>query len=423
MELTESQVELVSTYIRQNGVAQDGLHDDLLDHICTGIEHRIRQGDSFEDAFLHTVKLFGPGGLMQVQQDTFQILTEINETMKQVTFTFGLTSTILLLAGTIFKLFHWPGAGVMVTLGAVTLVLAYFPLLLRYKLKEAPKGEYLMHISGWVGISLTTLGVLFKVMHWPGASIQLLVGMAVLAFVYVPVYFFKQYRTSANRPITLSTSFVAITCLILVFALMKSGNSIWYDKGILSTHDQLADQLRATEQLNANLHKSQGNAMPELSARANGLVAYLDSVKWEMMAWATNTPPIEAANIPLFGLDNKHDMAIAHDMMLGADDKTAHPHFNASVLKLKLDSYRTYVQAQFPEAAQPIVNQSFGLKTEGQFADAQGNTIDWAHHQFGNTPLFTVLTNITAWQLEIRQMEQQLLLSKASQPEVSNPPS
>src|SRR5690554_2667959 len=113
-ELSELQIELISNYIRQNGVASDELHDDLLDHICTDIENRMQKGDSFEDAFQYTVRLFGPGSLIQVQQDTFELLTEINATMKNVTFGFGLTSTFLLLAGTIFKLMHWPGADIMI---------------------------------------------------------------------------------------------------------------------------------------------------------------------------------------------------------------------------------------------------------------------------------------------------------------------
>ena len=57
--------------------------------------------------------------------------------MKKLTFGFGLTSTFLLLAGTIFKLMHWPGANIMVTLGVGLLVLGYLPMILSHKLKES----------------------------------------------------------------------------------------------------------------------------------------------------------------------------------------------------------------------------------------------------------------------------------------------
>lgn len=120
-ELTEFQVDLIDAYIKENGVAQSELQEDLLDHLCTSVEGQIQQGKSFEEAFHHTLNLFGPGGLKQVQTETFELLTEMNATMKKVTFGFGLTSIFLLLAGTIFKLMHWPGANVMFILGAVIL--------------------------------------------------------------------------------------------------------------------------------------------------------------------------------------------------------------------------------------------------------------------------------------------------------------
>ena len=83
-ELSEQQVALISAYIKQHGIAQDELHDDLLDHVCTSIERLMDDGKNFEDAFEQTIKLFGPGGLKQVQQQTFELLTEMNETMKKI---------------------------------------------------------------------------------------------------------------------------------------------------------------------------------------------------------------------------------------------------------------------------------------------------------------------------------------------------
>ena len=168
-ELNEQQIELISAYIKQRGIAQHELHEDLLDHVCTSIEERQGQGDSFEAAFQHTIALFGPGGLKQVQTQTFELLTEMNATMKKLTFGFGLTSTFLLLAGTIFKLMHWPGASVMVVLGVALLVFGYLPIILSHKLKESEKGDRLMHVLGFLGLSMTSVGVLFKIMRWSGS--------------------------------------------------------------------------------------------------------------------------------------------------------------------------------------------------------------------------------------------------------------
>jgi len=423
-ELSEIQVELISDYIKQNGVAQDELHDDLLDHVCTSIELRIQQGESFDEAFQYTIKLFGPGGLKQVQLETFELLTEMNETMKKLTFGFGLTSTILLLAGTIFKLMHWPLASILITLGTGLLVLGYLPMILAHKLKESPRDEALLHISGFVGLTLTSIGVLFKVMHWPGAAVTLLGGMAILAFAYVPIYFYKRYKVSANKPVTLSSSIVATACLILIFALMKTGNSIWYEHGVMLTDETLTEELERVTDLNNELYsESTSSEVSKLRTEADQLVTHIDALKLELLAWAANVDPKEAAHINLEDLEKKHDLAVGHDLLLGADETLREGAFSAVELKGMLDHYRNSVLSQYPASVQPKLDRSLGLRTDGTYTNAHGEEQDWMHHQFAYTPLFTLMTNLTKWQLDIRQMENQVLLSKISQPEVSNPPS
>lgn len=44
----------------------------------------------------------------------------------------------------------------------------------------------LVFISGAASISLTVLGGLFKIFHFPGGSILTIVGLALFALVFVP---------------------------------------------------------------------------------------------------------------------------------------------------------------------------------------------------------------------------------------------
>lgn len=423
-ELSEAQVDLISAYIKQNGVAQDELHDDLLDHVCTSMELRMQQGESFEEAFQYTLSLFGPGGLKQVQNETFELLTEMNATMKKVTFGFGLTSTFLLLAGTIFKLMHWPGASIMVTLGAALLVLAYLPMILTHKLKESPKGEALLHITGFVGLSMTSVGVLFKIMHWPGAGVMLLGGMAVLAFGYVPIYFFKRYKISANKPVTLSSSMVAVACLILIFALMKTGNSGWYEHGVMVTNENLTQQTDQLTALNKSLYETEVNTeLNQLRKESDILVAHLDDLKRELTAWALHTDPMQVQHSDLYETERKHNMGIPHDLLIGNSGDPKSGKFSATELTELFGNYRTTVLESYPSELQLVMENQLGLQTNGMFFNAHGEEQDWIHHQFEFVPVFTVITNITKWQLEVRQMENQVLLSTISRPEASNPPS
>jgi hypothetical protein len=420
IELTEAQVELVSAYIKQNGVAQDELHDDLLDHVCTSMEQRMQQGESFEEAFQYTLSLFGPGGLKQVQNETFELLTEMNATMKKVTFGFGLTSTFLLLAGTIFKLLHWPGANVMFMIGAVILALIYLPLILRHKLKESPNNEALLHISGFVGLAFTTVGSLFKIMHWPGASVTLMIGLGTLAFLYVPIYFYKRYQTSANKPITLSASLVAMTCLILVFALTRVNNSENYDYGLtlIDSHlrtsventsnnkllyTELADESRANEIRNAA-----SNAINQLRLTRATIIASVDNISMD-----------EAAHLKLSEVRNSSDYKTPTELLFNAAEGES---VSIESLVNELNAFKEVVVGTYSPNLQRQVETTFPFNTNTTFTE-DGEQMNWAEYSFYKVPVFGVLSNLSKLESEIRQAENQALIYLISRPEASNPPS
>jgi hypothetical protein len=419
VELTEAQVELVSAYIKQNGVAQDELHDDLLDHVCTSMEQRMQQGESFEEAFQYTLSLFGPGGLKQVQNETFELLTEMNATMKKVTFGFGLTSTFLLLAGTIFKLMHWPGANIMFIMGAVILALIYLPLILRHKLKESPSNEALLHISGFVGLAFTTVGSLFKIMHWPGASVLLMVGMGTLAFIYVPIYFYKRYQTSANKPITLSASLVAMTCLILVFALTRVNNSPNFNRGITMIDDELRQSTKASAG-NSKLYAlaSNSDSANHLKNTADETVMYLERLKTKLIAETEGISQEEAATLSLSDLSKQSNFDITTYMMFYSEMEE----FSHVTLVEQLNGFESKLLEVYPENMREAVKETYPIQMNNSY-ELKGEEKTWAAYHFEHVPIIGVVSFLSKLQSDIRQAENQALIYLISRPEASNPPS
>ena len=419
-ELTEFQVDLIDAYIKENGVAQNELQEDLLDHLCTSVETQLQQGKSFEEAFQHTITLFGPGGLKQVQTETFELLTEMNVTMKKVTFGFGLTSTFLLLAGTIFKLMHWPGANVMFMLGAVILALIYLPLILAHKLKESPNNEAILHISGFVGLAFTTVGSLFKIMHWPGASIMLLVGLGTLAFLYVPIYFYKRYQTSANKPIALSASLVAMTCLILVFALTRVNNSSQYDEGITL----IDEQLRTSTKLASNNQALYSPLVNDLQAQgiqtvANETVEYLESVKATIVSTVDQIPMEQARNKRLFSVKNATDYQTPTQILFESAESDP---TNIHEMVSRLEKFQNAVMQVYPDNIRGQVATTFPFDTKATF-DVDGEQWEWSKYSFYKIPVIGVISNLSKLQSEIRQSENQALIYLISRPEALDPPS
>jgi hypothetical protein len=84
----------------------------------------------------------------------------------------GIAGIIL---GILFKTLHWPGASIILLSGALLAVITTTLLLIQ---KPGPwniRIEYPVWIFGSVVVVMT--GMIFKTMHWPGANIQLLLGM------------------------------------------------------------------------------------------------------------------------------------------------------------------------------------------------------------------------------------------------------
>lgn len=126
----------------------------------------------------------------------------------------GIVFLIILFTGIIFKRMHFPGAGVLVTLGIFLFIVAYLPAFL-YSLFKQMKSEgspinMILHISGSAGIMVLTFGILAKIMHWPGAYLSLWGGIGVVSFVLLLYLLF--YR-KGNEKISMISVLIFIILL------------------------------------------------------------------------------------------------------------------------------------------------------------------------------------------------------------------
>lgn len=90
--------------------------------------------------------------------------------MKKTVIILGIIGAIFIAIGILFKMMHWPGAGVAVLIGATALAIYSLTYMVE-KLQTAGAGIEKPFIL-FFGISgvLLCVGFLFKMMHWPGAG-------------------------------------------------------------------------------------------------------------------------------------------------------------------------------------------------------------------------------------------------------------
>ena len=111
--------------------------------------------------------------------------------------------------GLLFKLMHWPGAGSVLIGSMILIILAlFFELVLQLKSKlEIPRAiPYLFYI-------LFVFGFIFKLMHWYGAN-----NLLIISFSGVSVMFLKNaYSTNVK----IDKIVAALFSCVLIFSLFK----------------------------------------------------------------------------------------------------------------------------------------------------------------------------------------------------------
>ena len=131
--------------------------------------------------------------------------------------------SIVFIISLIFKLMHWPGAGVLMVLSLLGLALCYF-LLGFYFLSDKNFKTQNIGISivfGWL-LSVCIIGILFKLMFWPGSGMMLLIGSLTAAILLVVSFMLFQNSTPELKNYhknlltrTLVLFVVSFVCLVL----------------------------------------------------------------------------------------------------------------------------------------------------------------------------------------------------------------
>ena len=123
--------------------------------------------------------------------------------MKKLTYTTGLLASVSLATGILFKLMMWPGATMLLLIGVVLLFLVFIPYMAYEGMKSGviTKGmEKTRVLIGVFSSALIGLSVIFKLLHFRGASIVLVLGMALFIVGFLPLFFIKLYKN--NTPST-----------------------------------------------------------------------------------------------------------------------------------------------------------------------------------------------------------------------------
>jgi len=129
--------------------------------------------------------------------------------MKQKLYILGVVAALIISAGAILKVNHWPGASILLVTGTLILVFLFLPAALidNYK-AEGNSENKALYIVTYLTCFVVFVAMLFKIMHWPLAGLWLTIALPFPYVVFLPVFLVV---TSKNKNFNIyNTVFVLI---------------------------------------------------------------------------------------------------------------------------------------------------------------------------------------------------------------------
>ena len=228
--VTDDQVDFILNDIENRGIITEDVRYNILDHVCCIMENEMSNETNFEEFYEKTIAQFYQKELGEIEEETQVLLTfKHYYAMKRILKISGIISTLLIVIGIIFKVMHWPGASAMAILGLGFFSLVFIPLNIVLKfVNDKEKSNRLIMTIGMFTASIATMGVLFRIMNWQYANILMFSSLLVFMLLFIPSYFiltFKNPETKFNAIIN-TTFMVAGAGMLFALINLSYNNKI-----------------------------------------------------------------------------------------------------------------------------------------------------------------------------------------------------
>jgi len=380
-QLNDKQIEFISADIKKRGIKMEDLHNNILDHVCCMIENNLEENGDFENFYSNTIVKFYKNELWELEEETISLLMFKNYyAMKKVMLVSGFISSFFVMTGILFKFMHWPGAAAMLILGIGSSSLIFLPLLIVLKVKESVElKNKLIVLAGMTSAIFLSLGILFKIMHWPGANTLGIAAIVSLIGIFLPIYFTTGIRNPETKTNTIVISLITLLGAGLFLALVNTRPSATIAKKSFYSNQQM----QKISELHAALTLQNTNDTNGLEQ--NKLVIVLDAkiekLKLDLFNRAEN---LTLSKIDFSKLEKPENFKDVNIYFFGNDTL---PEQNLIELKSELISYLKLLPENKQKSAIEILNIYGAVNMDNEFET-------WEQMYFYNTPISVALQNL-----------------------------
>ncbi|MBD80063.1 MAG: hypothetical protein CL840_14215 [Crocinitomicaceae bacterium] len=196
--------------------------------------------------------------------------------MKAILSSTGFFSLSIMTLGGLFKIQHYPGASLMLIVGTMIFVFAFLPTYFIHRIKTKGNQLEVFEALGYiVSVALIALGILFRVQHYPGSSIMLILGMCLFIMLFIPLYalrFFQEKKQRNSQNILVGMTMIALTIMFMAHNLSKETLSSY-----VVNEEKIATNNEAIRKANEGLYRLASASKPETQLERIKQIKHLSS--------------------------------------------------------------------------------------------------------------------------------------------------
>ncbi|MEO9532507.1 MAG: hypothetical protein ABJG68_07750 [Crocinitomicaceae bacterium] len=315
-KISDKQVDFILDDIAKKGIETEDVRLNILDHVCCIIENEMTNEMDFTKFYKDTIVRFYKHELREIEEETRELITfkyyyAMRRTLK---ISAGIT-VFLCLIGSFFKFQHWPGAGILLLLALSFFGLVFIPLNIVMKYRdEKEKSSRLLMTFGFVQGMILTIGILFKIFHWPGANIIIIGCLLLFTFIFVPVYFITRFK----NPDTKFNAVVHTTFMVagagLIFGLINTKGNNHIERSVYSTADFQTENINKIEGSNEVLFNDEqrvkNEKVDQIKLITSEMNQVIDNIKANLISKSENISQEKALSMKMSELKHPNDVAI-----------------------------------------------------------------------------------------------------------------
>jgi len=290
-KLSRNEIDFIKDDVKKSEISFTHLEEELIDHLCCMVEELMHDGCSFDLAFQNVKKEVGMDSLKAIEIQTIILINKKFHAMKRTMKISGIIGLSAIVVSSLLKIMHWPGAGILLTIGFATLLLAYLPALsLTLKKEKILKRKMQLSYFGIITAFVLLLSFLFGLMHWPYGDYIKFISW-ILMLVFLIMLYNNVMKSEENRVLnqSLLLFFVLLFVIEVSFSFLEIKNprlsKVTIENNIEASINLFENKaIEIYQQFDTLKNNPRVNEIAELKTKTSEIISKIEHIRNSMFA-------------------------------------------------------------------------------------------------------------------------------------------